>query len=355
MKTIKICFVHPFYKSVQDLANHLLIPQKYNLVYDDKNPDYIIASEWIYKNKKYYQEFLSLRNDKTINIFLAGEAMAPDLNIFDYAVIFDRDLQCGDRITRMPTIDFFRKRLTPDFFQPCSDAENELKQKTKFCNFIYTNANAHPRRDELFFKLSQYKRVDALGTHLRNVELSEKYVDEKLKRNYKFTIACENATYRGYTSEKLLTAMQAYTVPVYWGDPSVAESFNPKRFINANDMTLDQVLETVRKIDNDDNLWCEMVSQPVMTKQQEQKYKSEHKAYLDFWTNIFDSDLNKAKRIGQGTYPKMYNDFISNLVCGHNSKTKKYLFGIITKKTDKQKHVIRLLLIKLFSYTSTVK
>ena len=85
MKEIKICFIHPTYHSVEELYSYFKLPQdKYNLVWDDKQPDYIIASEWIYKDKKYYQRFLSLQSDKTINIFHAGEAMSPDLNFFDY-------------------------------------------------------------------------------------------------------------------------------------------------------------------------------------------------------------------------------------------------------------------------------
>ena len=359
MKEIKICFIHPTYHSVEELYSYFKLPQdKYNLVWDDKQPDYIIASEWIYKDKKYYQRFLSLQSDKTINIFHAGEAMSPDLNFFDYAIVFDRNLSCDDRIVRIPTVDFFKGRLTPDFFKNCSDSKAELARKNAFCNFIYTNANAHPRRDQLFYKLSEYKKVDALGTHLRNVNLTEKFVDEKIKRNYKFTIACENATYKGYTSEKLLTALQAYTIPIYWGDPSVAESLNPKRFINTNGMSLDEVLETVKKIDNDDELWCQIVSQPVMTKEQEQKYQQEHKVYLGFWENIFNQPLNQAKRLGWGTYPDMYRQFMAALIKPDNDlkvKKKKYLFGLITKKIKGSKRTIKFLGVKIFSYKKPVK
>lgn len=342
------------YNSVEETCDYFKIPNKYSLVWDDKNPDYVIASEWIYRDKKYYQQFLSLQNERTINIFFAGEAMSPDLNFFDYAVVFDKNLSCDDRIIRMPTVDFFKKRLTSNFWKTCKNPKEELNKKTAFCNFIYTNANAHPRRDELFYKLSEYKKVDALGTHLRNVALTEKFVDEKIKRNYKFTIACENATYKGYASEKLLTALQAYTIPIYWGDPSIAEFLNPRRFINTNDMSLDEVLETVKKIDNDDKLWCQMVSEPIMTKEQEQKYQQGHKAYLDFWDHLFGQDLKQAKRLGKGTYPDMYRQFMAALIKPDNDlkvKKKKYLFGLITKKIKGSKRTIKFLGIKIFSYT----
>ena len=357
MKQNRIYFIHPFYHSVEDFCNYFKIPHdKYNLVWDDKNPDYVFASEWIYKEKKYYEDFLSVLNDKTINIYHAGEAMSPDMNFFDYAIVFDRNLQYDDRIVRIPAIDFFGKRLTNDFWTRCSKPDAELERKTGFCCFIYTNANAHPMRDKLFHKLSEYKKVDALGTHLRNVDIKEKYVDEKVKRNYKFVIASENATFKGYTSEKLLTALQAYTVPIYWGDPSIEEFFNPKRFINANNMSLDEVLETVKRIDNDDKLWCKMVSEPILTKDQEQKYKHEHDEYLLFWDNLFKQPLDKAKRLGFGTYPDMYRQFISDLINQEEkSDIKKYFGGLVKKIKNQDKRTIEVFGIKVLSYKKTVK
>ena len=353
MKTVKIYFLHELFQGTDFLYDFYQIPRdKYNLVWDDKNPDYVIASEWIYRDTAHFKKFLELQNENTINIFHAGECISPDLNFFDYAIVFDRNLADDDRIIRMPTIDFFKRRLFPEFWQPCPDAHAELARKTNFCCFIYTNANAHPRRDQLFHKLSEYKKVDALGTHLRNVDLTEKFVDEKIKRNYKFTIASENATFRGYTSEKLLTALQAYTVPIYWGDPSVAESFNPKRFINANNMTLDEVLETVKKIDADDELWCKIVSEPVMTPKQEQKYQDEHQKYMAFWDNIFNQPLNTAKRIGFGTHPNLYRQFITNLIKQPTEKrTKKYLGGIVKKIKVGNKRTIKIFGIKILDYT----
>lgn len=353
MKQIKVCLIHPFYHSVDEFCDYMKIPHdKYNLVWDDKNPDYVVASEWIYKDVQQYKKFLAVQNENTINIFHAGEAMSPDLNFFDYAIVFDRNLIDDDRIVRIPAIDFFNKRLTQDFWKTCKTPEKELARKTNFCCFIYTNANAHPMRDKLFHKLSEYKKVDALGTHLRNVDIKEKYVDEKVKRNYKFTIASENATFKGYTSEKLLTALQAYTVPIYWGDTSIEEIFNPKRFINANNMTLDEVLETVKRIDNDDKLWCKIVSQPIMTKKQQERYNQEHQEYIDFWDKIFSQPLNKAKRIGFGTYPDMYRQFMSDLV--NQSKieiqVKKYLGGLIKKTKNENKRVIEIFGVKVLSY-----
>ena len=48
-----------------------------------------------------------------------------------------------------------------------------------------------------------------------------------------FHMAFENTILDGYVTEKLLHALMAGTVPIYWGDPRVCEDFNPGCFIAA--------------------------------------------------------------------------------------------------------------------------
>ena len=62
--------------------------------------------------------------------------------------------------------------------------------------------------------------------------VADKYAFES---EYKFSIAFENASYSGYTSEKILEAFAAGTVPIYWGDPDIAKVYNSKAFINLNE------------------------------------------------------------------------------------------------------------------------
>lgn len=50
-----------------------------------------------------------------IFIFYAGECISPDLNIFDYAIVFDRHLKCDDRIIRRPTLDFYAVSIFDHF------------------------------------------------------------------------------------------------------------------------------------------------------------------------------------------------------------------------------------------------
>ena len=315
MKSIRYWTTHTDASAKNWSAMLQLDARRFNLVPDPVSPDYLIASEHIYVSETARRWFTKMNDGRRVTIFFGGEAVFPDMNVFDYAVSFDRNLSLDDRVARMPTIDFFHAHLfSNDLTAPRLNPAAELRAKTGFCNFIYSNPKAHPMRDRLFHKLSEYKRVDALGPHLNNIGTSgsRSAADWRrealeMKRPYKFSIACENAAYNGYASEKILSSLQSMTVPVYWGDPSIAMEFNPKAFVNAGDYAdLDGVLQAVREIDRDDDRWIQMVSEPIMTHEQMSRYQDDHRRYVEFITNVFDQNLGAAKRAPAGFWPRRY-------------------------------------------------
>jgi hypothetical protein len=79
---------------------------------------------------------------------------------------------------------------------------------------------------------------------------------------YKFVLAAENCRRRGYLTEKLPEAMVSGGVPIYWGDPDVALSFNPRRFVNVSDHDcLDKMVDWVVALDRDDSRYNAMTSE----------------------------------------------------------------------------------------------
>ena len=321
MKTIRYWTTHTETSVSNWSAMLQLDARRFNLVPDPVSPDYLIASEHIYVSQTARRWFTKMNDGRRVTIFFGGEAIFPDMNVFDYAVSFDRNLSLGDRVARMPTIDFFHAHLFTDQpAAPRAHAAEALRGKTGFCNFIYSNPKAHPMRDRLFHKLSDYKRVDALGPHLNNVGTSASRASAdwrrealEMKRPYKFSIACENADYNGYVTEKIMSSFQALTVPVYWGDPSVAAEFNPRAFVNANDYAdLDGVLCTVREIDQDDDRWISMVSEPIITTDQLARHHADHDRYAAFTKRIFEQDPAAAKRVPQGYWPGLYRGWFDH-------------------------------------------
>ena len=285
------------------------------LVRDEKNPEYIIVSDKAlsdyesYKDLRYYLD----HNQDSVFIFFTYEVFEPDLNLFDYAFAWNPDHVCGDRIIHnFPYMYDFRNEalLTNDLTR--EDARLILQNRPRFCNFIYS----HPCdvRDKFFHALSGYKRVDSLGRHLNNSNVEASRLEKNwwdisidMKAGYKFSIAMENAAYKGYTTEKIVTSLQAHTVPIYWGDPAVAEFINPKAFINISDYSsFEEAIERVREIDNNDELWLDMVTQPWQTEEQRAKTLESVAEYNRMFRNIFAQDRSKVMRTPHGTWGDFY-------------------------------------------------
>jgi hypothetical protein len=145
--------------------------------------------------------------------------------------------------------------VKPDDF----NAEAILNSKKYFCNFLYSHHV--PYREEFFRQLSKYKKVDAPGRSMNNMQsIDELYTGDIWQRKrqflseYKFTIAFENYAYPGYQTEKLYDAMQANSIPVYCGDQDVNKIFNTNSFINVTDYIQTNNSVAVK--------WLQKLSQP---------------------------------------------------------------------------------------------
>jgi hypothetical protein len=127
----------------------LMLQQKFEIEIDDVNPDYVIYS--VFGN--YY---LNYKN--AIRIFFTGENVTPDFNLCDYALGYDW-LDYEDRYHRCPNYQLYDQYK--DLVNRRTSTKNDeviSYEKTKFCNFIYTNGNAHPFRDEFFNALNAQKK-----------------------------------------------------------------------------------------------------------------------------------------------------------------------------------------------------
>ncbi len=277
-----------------------------NLVWDPENPEYVFLSELIYTYKG-MKQLRKYARKNAILIFFAEEAVYPDMNIFDYAIIMNRELTVSDRVARMPPSIYWKtdKSLGENTLTQ-EQAKLLLKEKSRFCNFIYSHRS--PERDDIFHALSKYKHIDSLGSHLNNIGfLLEKGrftndwqdLSVQIKNKYKFSIAAENSCFEGYISEKLLTSFQAHTVPIYWGDIKVAQEYNPEAFINCNDYkNFDELIQRVKEIDENDDLWAYMVSQPWQTESQGKNSDNEYANYKKFIENIFSNPDKRCSKNG---------------------------------------------------------
>ena len=149
----------------------------------------------------------------------------------------------------------------------------------------------------MFDLLSAYRTVSSGGRYRNNV--GEPVADKlAFQQHHKFDIAFENTSHDGYTTEKLVQAFAAGTVPIYWGDPRVGETFNTDSFINCHDYpNFDAVVERVKEIDGDDALWQKMISTPALRDPETvDKSMAELNAFL---RHIFDQEPQAARRFSR--------------------------------------------------------
>ncbi len=323
MKEIRIYSLHPKVYDVKSLLSCYrleAIADGFAFIWEEEDPDYLIVGEHIYTDAKLKKRFNQLWSERRVLIFYTQEAMKPDLNIFDYGVAFDTGFQCDGRIIRLPPPkDMYHNFYLPERACPQNMAEAKaiLAGKTGFCNFMYSHPAA--KRDEIFHAIGTYKKVDSLGKHLHNTHHQATgfvghYKETTLLRlPYKFTIAAENAQYNGYTSEKLMTALQANTVPVYWGNPLIFQDYNESAFINANAFgSLGALVQKIRQLDESDELWCEMVCRPWQTKEQLLSEEKRINDYRDFFIRLFSMDVSAAKRTEKGLYISFYGKWFEH-------------------------------------------
>jgi len=133
-----------------------------------------------------------------------------------------------------------------------------------FCSFIVSNGKGMPERLTFFNLLSQYKHIDSGGAFMNNIG---KRVDDKLmfEHAHKFCITFENESYPGYSTEKIVDAFAAGSIPIYYGDPYIGEEFNTKAFINCHDYkNFEEVVERIKEVDQNEELYEQMLNEPVL-------------------------------------------------------------------------------------------
>lgn len=266
-----------------------LLSKHYDLELTD-HPDYIIDGG---QNIRY----MDSKYEGSIKILVNGENYVPDFNFFDYAVGFDH-IVFGDRFIRQPWFTFydeFYKMATRYESMPTDD---ELLNRD-FCSFVVTNSTgADPLREKFFYELSKYKKVASGGKFLNNVggRVANKC---EFCAKYKFNIAIENSVSPGYTTEKLMEPLVVYSLPIYYGNPTVEEDFHPECFVRiANKDDVERAIEEIISLDRDDASYLAKVKADCLIHPVEWWDKQ----LEEFLVNIIEQPLDKARRLIQYGY-----------------------------------------------------
>ncbi len=280
MIKIQFCDFHREY----DVTNNFFLDVIKNRMHEEytlsNTPDFLIYSCEGTKHLDYTD---------CIKIFYTNEPITPNFNECDYAIAYD-DIQFGNRYLKRP---YFYNSGYP---QPIQLSDDALLNR-KFCNFVYSNdtrGTGARLRKEFALELMKYKHIDCPGKVLNNMKdaIQPRHNDWRRGKyefiqNYKFTIAFENCSMLGYTTEKLEDPFCAHSIPIYWGNPDVFKYFNEKSFIycDGTPQGITQTIEQIKFLDNNDDAYLEMIhEQPLKSLGNN---KEDMTVFLE---NIFKSD-----------------------------------------------------------------
>lgn len=286
-KEIKIAFVD-FWKDFEETKNPFfsILDKHFKVSIDKQNPDFVFCSH-------FGSEYL---NYKCPRILYLGEAKAPDFNIYDYAIAFD-DIKFGDRYLQYPYVLFHRDNLNAALHKH-ELSEFDYLSRDKFCNVVVSNNLCDKKRDVFFKGLSKYKKVDSGGKHLNNLP-DGKPVKDKLafQKEYKYSFAFENSSFKDYVTEKIVDAWAAGTIPIYWGAPNIGEYFNPKAFINCNNMdSPSELISVIEEIENDKEKYLAIMQEPILSPNSKMIDMLKDDYLENFLLNIFNQEPSEALR-----------------------------------------------------------
>ncbi|HMO33786.1 MAG TPA: glycosyltransferase family 10 [Saprospiraceae bacterium] len=274
---IKVAF-SDFWKGFEPDNNwfYQFLTRHFDIELSDQ-PDFLIYSTYGHQYLRY----------NCARIFYTAENRRPDFWACDYAISFDFNTRKNHY--RLPLYGIWDGLNSVELTKPKPTLDRFLSEKTKFCCMVVSNPQAHKRID-FFHKLSRYKQVDSGGKHLNNIGGA---VTDKIEfiKDYKFVLAFENSSYRGYVTEKVFQPMFVNTIPVYWGSPEVHKDFNTKSFVNWHDYGDDEsVIQRIIELDQNPEAMAALLSEPWFQENKLNQYIQEELIFA-FFQRIFTTSV----------------------------------------------------------------
>lgn len=290
MKKIKIKFVD-FWNHFNHSDNFVinLLKQRYHVQLSER-PEYIFFSNFGGKQEHFLYE-------DCVKIFYTQENIVPDFNLCDYGIGFEW-MHYSDRYFRYP---LFYYRYIQDFIRMTQKhliTEGEIATKNSFCSMVVSNGEAVPFRLDFFRQLCKYKKVNSGGRFMNNIGQPTGVKNKRrFQEKHKFVLCFENSSHEGYTTEKIVEAFAAGTIPIYWGDTAIHRCFNTEAFVNVHDYSdTNAAIQKIIAIDTDDALYHKMLRTPALVDENRDGLESVNRKFADFIFNIFDQPLAQAYR-----------------------------------------------------------
>lgn len=204
---------------------------------------------------------------------------------------------------------YLKDALPPNVLISAADRPKGNTTKTFM---IYANSNCVPFREEAVGLLSQIGLVHCDGrcqgstppNGNRTNLVKSKYgpsvhswwTNVKHYSNYKFCFVMEHtADHTGYITEKILLAFAGGCIPIYYGTERIFDIFNRKAFVFYNISEPEKALDFVRKLNDEEKLYEEMLNEPIAAKGEETV-----KEYFSFTDTVGNGELKRTMRAKLG-------------------------------------------------------
>jgi len=270
VKTLKIWF-SDFWADFNPQNNFFynLLSTRYKLELDE-HADVLVCSRFGRK----WETFTGKK------ILFTGENIPPRPELFDYSLSFQPK---SERNYYLPLYKLYKEY--PDCFGERRISKGDW-QNRKTASIVFSCSGSRTR-NQLFRNLRRDVGADS-GGRVDNTVGGP--VDDKLVfiKNYKFNLALENTSWPGYTTEKIIQAYAAGTVPVYWGDPLLANTINTKAaIIYEGPESYEAVLEAIRAAAQDFETYKALYEQPLFLDNKEPAFLANDKI-LDFLVSAIE-------------------------------------------------------------------
>lgn len=258
-----------------------------------------------------------------LKIYYTGENDVPDFNECDYAISF-YDIDINGRSLRYPLYMMYEYNLC---LNPKSLTDSEALDRG-FCSLLMRNhTNCDPMRLKIIDAVESYKPITYGGPFRNNIGGN---VVEKLPfiSKFRFNLALENTIVEGYVTEKLLEALAARTVPIYWGSDAAARDFNPNAFINVNDYdSIDSLIRNLASIDSDNSRYLSYLRAPIFNSDGPIDFDSR---LADFLCRIADNPRKRIPSYGEARVLRTRNKYLSSLWSNSFTRTCSKLLSLLT-------------------------
>jgi hypothetical protein len=243
-----------------------LLAVNYDVVLDQRRPDLLIYTP--YTDADRYR--------RCRKIFWTSECDRPDYRHCHGSLTFEPN---SSRNVYLP-VWLLNHDLDALAQISTADAAQRLAAKDRWALFLVSNPDCAYRID-LFRAFDRRRHVDAPGKVCNNMPplggdardpastardpaVNWHARKQALIGRYRFNLAAENQASPGYVTEKIVDALAARVVPVYWGAPDIARYFNPEAFIHARDFPdLDSLARHTIAVGDDDERYLRYLRAPI--------------------------------------------------------------------------------------------